>query len=340
MSARRLRQPPRARAARGVTLIELMVALVLGLIVAGAAMAVFLTNKQTYLATENLGRLQESARTAFEFMAKDIRAAGMIPCSNEISTTAQSLNNVVDSTEWWTAHGTGATPALQWTSTSFLGYANANGDALQLIAAIPPAVVPTVVTDAPASGTLPMDLKVNNVDGIVAGDLLLVCDYGSSTPKRSPQGAIFQATSAAGTTINISESGSPGNVTAGANMFKFDAPQEPQPNGVVSELRPTRWYIGDNTNGGKSLFRSRLVNDGGALSIVEDEIVANADDMDLSYLVSGGSSYVAAAAVPAASWSKVVAVRIQLHMTGADRVDGAKVERTLEHVVAVRNRVL
>lgn len=327
------------RAARGVTLIELMVALVLGLVVAGAAMAVFLVNRQTYLATENLGRLQENARTAFELMAQDIRAAGTIPCSNETA-----LNNIVDSTEWWTAHGSGATSAEQWTRASFLGYSNADGDALQLIAAVPPGVVPTVVTDAPAAGSLPMNLKVNNVDGVAAGDLLLVCDYGyfdsTTGNKRGPEGAIFQATTAAGTTINIAESGSPGNSMSDPNIFIPESPQLPQPNGLVSELHPTRWYIGDNAHGGKSLFRSRLVNDAGALSIAEDEIVANADDMDLAYLISGGSSYVAAAVVPAASWSKVVAVRIQLHMTGVDRVDGALVERTLEHVVAVRNRVL
>ena len=340
MSARiRFRRPGR-RAARGVTLIELMVALVLGLIVAGAAMAVFLVNRQTYLATENMGRLQENARTAFEFMAKDIRAAGMIPCSNETA-----LNNIVDSTEWWTAHdGTTATPTQQWESTSFLGYSTADGDALQLISAVPPAVVPTVVTDAPASGALPMDLKVNNVDGIAAGDLLLVCDYGyydsTTGAKRSPQGAIFQATGASGTTISIAESGTPGNSMSDPNLFIPESPQLPQPDGLVSVVHPVRWYIGDNARGGKSLFRSRLVNTAGALSLAEDEIVANVDDMDLSYLVSGASSYVAAASVPAASWGNVVAVRIQLHMTGVDRVDGAPIERTLEHVVAVRNRVL
>lgn len=336
------RTPPLAssrRGARGVTLIELMVALVLGLIVAGAAMAVFLVNRQTYVATENLGRLQESARTAFEFMAKDIRAAGMIPCSNETA-----LNNIVDSTEWWTAHGSGSTPTEQWQRSSFLGYSTADGDALQLIAAIPPGVVPTVVTDAPAAGSLPMDLKVNSVDGIAAGDLLMVCDYGYYEPatgnKRSPEGAIFQATDATGTTVKIAESGTPGNSMSDPNIFIPESPQLPQPNGLVSEVRPVRWYIGDNARGGKSLFRTRLVNDDGALSLAEDEIVANADGMTLSYLVSGASSYVAAAAVPAASWSKVVAVRIQLHMTGTDRVDGEQVERTLEHVVAVRNRVL
>ena len=44
---------------RGVTLVELMVALVLGLVVSGAALALFMTNKQVYTASENLDRLQE-----------------------------------------------------------------------------------------------------------------------------------------------------------------------------------------------------------------------------------------------------------------------------------------
>jgi type IV pilus assembly protein PilW len=337
MSARIRQAGPARGAARGVTLVELMVSLVLGLIVAGAAMAVFLSNRQTYLATESIGRLQENARTAFEFMARDIRAAGMIPCSNETA-----LNNIVDSTEWWTAHGAGGTPTEEWANTSFLGYSNADGDALQLIAALPPAVIPTVVTAAPADGSLPLDLAVNNVDGIAAGDLLMVCDFGyydaTTDDKRSPEGAIFQATSASGTTINISETGSPGNSMSDPNIFIPESPQVPQKNGLVSVVQPVRWYIGDNARGGKSLFRTRLVNTAGALSLAEDEIVADATGLDLAYLVDGGDSYVAAASV--ADWSKVVAVRIQLRMSGTDRVDGDPIERTLEHVVTVRNRAL
>jgi type IV pilus assembly protein PilW len=122
------------------------------------------------------------------------------------------------------------------------------------------------------------------------------------------------------------------------STFLRPTPKSPQPNGLVSVLRATRWYIGDNARGSKSLFRTRLTNDGGEPQPAEDEIVANADQMTLSYLVSGADSYVDSTAV--ADWSKVVAVRIQLHLTGFDRVDGAKVERTLEHVVAIRNRVL
>jgi len=340
MSIRMRHAGPGRAAARGVTLVELMVALVLGLIVTGAAMAVFLSNRQTYLATESMGRLQENARTAFEFMARDIRAAGMIPCSNETD-----LNNIVDSTEWWTAHGAGANPTEEWANTSFLGYSNADGDALQLIAAIPPAVVPTVLTVSATAGGLPLDLAVNDVAGISAGDLVMICDFGyvdnSTVPpeKRGPAGAIFQATSASGTTINISGTGAPGNAMgAFPNIFTPASGPYPQKNAIFSVLQPVRWYIGDNARGGKSLFRSRLVNTGGALSLAEDEIVANADGLDLAYLVDGADSYVDAASV--ADWSKVVAVRIQLHMAGTDRVDGDPIERTLEHVVTVRNRAL
>ena len=69
-----------AKRMRGVTLIELMIALVIGLIVTGAALALFLTNRQTYLASESIGRVQEHARTAFELMSRDLRDAAGNAC--------------------------------------------------------------------------------------------------------------------------------------------------------------------------------------------------------------------------------------------------------------------
>jgi type IV pilus assembly protein PilW len=332
---RRVR-PIARRAMQGVTLVELMVALVLGLIVAGSAMAVFISNRQTYVATASMGRLQEGARIAFELMSRDVRGAGTIPCSNETL-----LNNIVDTTDWWAGKGAGASSTEQWKNTSFVGYSTADGDALQLISAVSAEADPTVVASEPASG-LPMDLAVNSTDGISAGDLLMVCDYGyfdaTTGAKRSPEGAIFQATAVAPGKVTIAETGTPGNSTPDPTLFVPDAPLMPQANGLVAVLRPVRWYIGDNTHGGKSLFRTRLVNDGGALSLAEDEIVPGADDMDLSYLVEDGTSYVPAASV--ADWTKVLAVQVDLHLTGTDTVDGVAIERDLQHVIAVRNRNL
>ena len=82
-----------SHASAGFGLIELMIAMVLGLLVLGAAFAVFMSNQNTFRANEGLNRMQESARVAFELMSRDIRAAGGSACSNASvveSTGAQS----------------------------------------------------------------------------------------------------------------------------------------------------------------------------------------------------------------------------------------------------------
>ena len=65
----------------GFTLIELMIATVLGLLVMGAAIAVFQSNQRTFSANEGQNRIQENARAAYEMMSRDIRAAGGTACS-------------------------------------------------------------------------------------------------------------------------------------------------------------------------------------------------------------------------------------------------------------------
>ena len=70
------------RRCRGVTLIELMISMMLGLIVIGGVVSVVLAGKQSYRTNEALSQVQESARTAFELMARDIRQAGANGCGN------------------------------------------------------------------------------------------------------------------------------------------------------------------------------------------------------------------------------------------------------------------
>lgn len=83
------------RSERGFSLVELMIAMVLGLVVMGAAFAIFMSNQNTYRANEGLNRIQESARAAVEMMSRDIRAAGGSACSNlstMVTTDASSVN--------------------------------------------------------------------------------------------------------------------------------------------------------------------------------------------------------------------------------------------------------
>jgi len=61
---------------RGVTLIELMVALVVGSILIIGAISVFSNSRNTYRVNEIMSRLQENARFALDTVEPDVRAGG------------------------------------------------------------------------------------------------------------------------------------------------------------------------------------------------------------------------------------------------------------------------
>lgn len=65
---------------RGLTLIELMIAIVLGLFLTAGLIQLFVNSNQSYRVQENLSRLQENGRFAMEFMSRDLRSAGYWGC--------------------------------------------------------------------------------------------------------------------------------------------------------------------------------------------------------------------------------------------------------------------
>ncbi|MGF6709879.1 type IV pilus assembly protein PilW [Luteibacter sp. W1I16] len=67
---------------RGVTLVELMVAMVLGLIVAGGIVTVFMSTSSSNRAQTQLARLQEEGRYAVTRIADDLKMAGAQYCSS------------------------------------------------------------------------------------------------------------------------------------------------------------------------------------------------------------------------------------------------------------------
>ncbi len=79
----------------GLTLIELMVAMTLGLIIMGAAVQVFSANKKSYRLNSALARVQENGRFAMQSMARDIRMAGYVGCRSRVQF---AVNNVANGT--------------------------------------------------------------------------------------------------------------------------------------------------------------------------------------------------------------------------------------------------
>ncbi|WP_376693788.1 PilW family protein [Wenzhouxiangella sp. EGI_FJ10409] len=66
----------RAAGQRGVSLIELMIAMVLGLLVLGAVIQLFIGSKATYTSNEALARVQENGRFSIELLKQEVRDIG------------------------------------------------------------------------------------------------------------------------------------------------------------------------------------------------------------------------------------------------------------------------
>lgn len=341
---------------RGVSLVELMVALVLGLIVSGAAISLVVANKQTYLAAESLGHLQENGSTAFELMARDIREAGGNPCDHTVD-----LVNVLNApaSNWYTDFATSVRGYDGATAMQGLAFGTSKGDrvagtdAIELKSAVADGV--SIVKHTPPSAQFQLSTKDH---GFQSGDLALACDFNHA--------AVLQVTNAQpGVNANLVHNNgnvvTPGNCTKGlgsplncatatGTAYEFGCKFGGQDPGidctlpanrwtaVLARVRATRWYVGYNGRGGKSLFQSQVRNNGGVLVVDRNEIADDIDTMTLTYLSGGGAAYQAAGAV--GNWSQVVAVRIQLALAGQSKVgtDGAVLQRSLGHVVAIRNR--
>lgn len=67
---------------RGFTILELMVALGLGLLVSAAATQLFVTNLQGFNIQRGMGDVQDNGRFALDFINRDVRGAGIRPAGS------------------------------------------------------------------------------------------------------------------------------------------------------------------------------------------------------------------------------------------------------------------
>ncbi|MFC3816359.1 PilW family protein [Lysobacter sp. GCM10012299] len=325
MSEARPGTRPRRGSEAGFSLVELMISLVLGLLVSAAAVGIFLSNQRTYRATESLARIQESARVAFELMAREIRQAAGNPCAMGLPV-ANVLNGAsAKAVPWW----------MNW-ERGIVGYENgglpgaaAGTDAIEFLSSGEGAVTVTR-HDRQAVRFR----SATALQGVRAGDIVLVCDY--------TQASIVQVSAVhdGNTTIEYGPgSDSPGNCTRHLGVPVVCSAQGNSktypPNALIAKLHAVRWFVADNGRGGRSLYRVPLGR-GGAQS--REEVVDRIENMQITYLVAGAARYVDAGA--GVDWKKVIAVHVvvTLQDTGRAGTERSPLTRTLVHTVSLRNR--
>jgi len=318
----------------GMSLVELMLAVLLGTLLTGTAIGIFLANRQTMTSAQGIGQIQQNMQVALELLVRDLRQAGGNPCSQHIP-----LANIINSStsHWWTqlsstqtADGSWSTPwrnTLRGLTTAEFPVGTDTGarvegsDAIELLLADSRAV--TVVSHDGARFVLN-----TSEHGFSSGNLLLACD--------SRQASLFQATVSGvnilhpATGMNCSEYlALPGG--CGAELFIHASPA------LIARWNPVRWYLGKNGRNGTSLYQLTLDSNG--QGVTRHEMVENVSALEFRYLLEGSSDYVTLPAV-SGHWDKVIAVRVEIAVTasGVNTDNGEPLTHTTVQTVSIRNR--
>ncbi len=191
---------------RGLSLVELMVAITIGLLLLAGVIQVFASTKQTYRVHEGLSRVQESGRFAMEFLTRDLRMAGFWGCTRSTNNLTNHLNFDFDSTGNGTADS--YSEALSFNNSGIEGTDNDgvnNSDRIVIRGAFG-----TGLNVQPPFGPTPSaDIRTSAGNSLAQGDIVIVSDC--------QQADVFQITNAnpgtSGSITHNTGTGTPGNAT-------------------------------------------------------------------------------------------------------------------------------
>lgn len=297
---------------RGLSLVELMIAMVLGIVVVGGVIGVFLANQTTYRVNEASSTIQEKVRTAFQLMSEDLRLAGYTACNER--ATRVSLAAPASFWNTWPEPGNGI---AGFTNGANPGLTNAPIAGSDVIHAVFGSNV--MATVALHNAAVPASFTTNTVAGFLPGDLVIACE-----PYSTVHTAIFNITAEAG-------AGSGGVVSYAGALGLNGIPMTFLPGASVTHLNSVVWYVALNADGNPSLFRESLI----AGVPVAEEITDNISDMQLRYSGPG----IALTEVPtAAQWPQINVVEVTLQLSALNGLDLAVENRTFRYVINIRNR--
>jgi type IV pilus assembly protein PilW len=343
-------------AARGTTLVELMVGMTVGLFVILVAVAIFVSTRVLHGVGSASTRMSENGRLAMDVLQTDLRNAGFVGCRPLLNDSPVIVLLAGDGgflstgagLQGYRGIGTGFSPALTGPLAA-LPSASAplpNSDVVSVRVAADMTGLGIV---APMISTLsaPQVAASSPTNTLAAGDIVLVASCKAS--------AMFQVTEPSPAATGVLSHGlggpfTPGNATDDLQQrFRSDA--------TVYKMETRHYFVAPSTlrPGTNSLWR--FVVPGPANP---EEVASGVDRLLITYGIDGAAAagqqnvdhYAAADGVTA--WDKVVSVRLQMLIAtakdgvtrGAQSVDFAgsvvassdrRLRSSLSEVVTVRN---
>lgn len=315
----------------GLSLIELMIAMLLGVILTLGATQVYLGTSQSYRLTDAIAHGQENVRFASSMMQRDVRAAGGLSCLQSASDVMDNLSGtrvvpVGDGVLGWEAAGTGTGDthsAGDTLASDATGWSEGGGDGVFPLELTGEVIAGTDVLIVNRVQTSPVDVTSSNSDQINLGAeseipdgqvVLAVTDDCSA-------GELFQNTgSDSAKLVKITGGGAtPGN-SPSAFSLSYGI------NSRIASYSTVAYYIGIGASGEPSLFRQRL----DAKTEGPQELVDGVESMQFLYGISTGvfqraDRYVTADNVTA--WENVVSVRAAFIVRSGDGANSENLTR-------------
>jgi type IV pilus assembly protein PilW len=274
---------------QGISLVEIMIAMLLGLILTGGILQMLSSSRQSNRVHEATARMQENGRMGLEVISRDVRMADFWGCASDIANIVSNLDSAgIEFIDFDEGSLNGTEGALGAPDTIVLrgGFGSSLGLA-------PPY--------GPGAST---DIQVAADNGLGQGDIVLVSDCSD--------GDVFQISNAdpgdngtiAHDTSNATE---PGNVNAsnpgcpGSNTHCLSKVYGPDAS--VFRAQEISYSISIGESGGPALFR----NGSEFLNGIEDFQVLYGEDTDATNVAN---YFVPATQI--ADMNKVVSIRFAL----------------------------
>lgn len=323
----------------GLSLIELMIAMVLGLLLMSGVISIFLSAKQGYVNQDATSQLQENARFALEMMTREIRMVGYGGCSDAVSV-ANTLENYTGLADDYSLGLRGyegdatnstfpaafKTASLPDTDAIIVHTVNSNSEL-------------SVTEHKPSSATI----FTSTSHSMQEGDILLLVDANCSNiaifTYTGPNNNGNNATHAVHNTGNIAPAyqnctkALKGNFDcgdlSGAQSVAYS------PGSSVFSVDSFAYYIGVSSLDPAINSLYRLDMDGAT-----EELVEGIDDLEIYYGVASGSNiqYRKAGSVSITEWPEVKSVRLILTSSSLTRIEGQPLTKTFTATVKIRNR--
>ena len=301
---------------KGFSVVELMVALVLGLFLVSGVTAMYVSSKQTYRMTDNLSRLQESLRFSLEFISQDVRMAGYMPCRFPPTVT----NAISGSTTWFLDFFNFGIRGYEGGVSAFppeiTGSTVAGSDAIAILKG--GNFTSSITFHSTATDFLSLSNDFNQGD-FQDGEIAIICD-----PR---QASIFQISTAndVAETISYGDNTSinPGNATTVIGTYGEDA--------QITPFEPVIYFVAPSTqdpniNSLKKLsLEARDIGGIETVQMREEELLEDVETMQILYGLDIDNDQIAdrfeaANDIAAAEWVNVITVRLGLLMATGEEV--------------------